>query len=112
MCGELTCNLQCLTFFLSQFSFVATEKSEMETDNDLSFRVRVRLILIFEWGELALLHFCVGTVVLPAIVYSVLWECVLLSRNESIYVCFCVPVLHNAAPRRIAQDEEELVKEL
>ena len=78
MCGELTCNLQFLTFFLSQFSFVATEKSEMEADNDLSFRVRVRLNLIFEWQELALLHICVGTVVLPASVLGVVGMCLLI----------------------------------
>ena len=38
---------------------------------------------------------------------SVLWECVLSSRNESIYHCLCVPDLHNAAPRRISRDEGE-----
>ena len=51
--------------------------------------------------------FCVETVILPAIVYSVLWEYVLSSRNESIYLYLCVPDLHNAAPRRIARDEGE-----
>ena len=78
----------------------------METDNDLSFRARVRLILIFEWRELALLHF-VWRPLFYQLVYSVLWECVLSSRNESIYHCLCVLDLHNAAPRRIARDEGE-----
>ena len=50
----------------------------METDNDLSFRARVRLILIFEWQELALLHFCVETVVLPASVLGVVGMCLVI----------------------------------
>ena len=71
MCGKLTCNLQFLTFFHPNSHLWPTEKSEMETDNDLSFRARVRLILIFEWRELALHYLCVETVVLPASVLGV-----------------------------------------
>ena len=44
--------------------------------------------------------------------YSVLWECVLSSRNESIYLYLCVPDYTMQDPEGLHEMKEELVKEL